>query len=213
MNDLFETLTHGQGLFLHNRYEEEAPVDPRRILILAAALIALTVTPAGAQGFISPFAGFNFGGDSTNCVSLTSCEEKRLNWGASLGKINGGFGVEADIAYAPDFFGKTPGVDNGVLTLMSNLMLVVPAGPIEPYGLVGIGLIRSHAKLDASSLSLTKNTLGWDIGGGINIFLTHNVGVRGDVRRLRTLQDFTLGLFSSDQLNYWRGTAGLTFRF
>ena len=188
-------------------------MHPHRILVLAAALSVWTVAPARAQGFISPFAGFNFGGDSANCISLTNCNEKRLNWGASLGKTNGVFGIEEDIAYAPDFFGKTAGTDNAVLTVMSNLMLVVPAGPIEPYGLVGLGLIRSHAKLDASSLSLDKNALGWDIGGGLNIFLTHSVGVRGDVRHIRTFKEVTLGLFGNDQLDFWRGSAGLTLRF
>jgi opacity protein-like surface antigen len=187
-------------------------LHPRRILILAAALIAWTVAPARAQGFISPFAGFNFGGDSANCVSLTNCSERRLNWGASLGKTNGVFGIEEDIAYAPDFFGKTPGTNNAVLTVMSNLMIVVPAGPIQPYALIGLGLIRSHVE-SVTSLTLNKNTLGYDIGGGINIFLTHSVGVRGDVRHMHTFQDVTLGLFGNDQLDFWRGSAGLTFRF
>ena len=188
-------------------------MHPRRILVLAAALVAWTVAPARADNFISPFVGFNFGGDSANCASLTNCDEKRLNWGVSLGSMNGAFGVEEDIAYAPNFFGKAPGADNAVLTVMSNLMLVVPAGPIQPYALVGLGLVRAHAKLDASSLTLTKNTLGYDIGGGLNIFLTHGFGVRGDVRRIRTFQDVTLGLFSNDQLTFWRGSAGLTLRF
>src|SRR5207249_3634537 len=126
----------------------------------AAALIAWTVAPARAQGFISPFAGFNFGGDSANCVSLTNCSEKRLNWGASIGKTNGVFGVEEDIAYAPDFFGKTAGANNAVLTVMSNLMLVVPAGPVQPYALIGLGLIRAHVQ-SVTSLTLDQNTLGY----------------------------------------------------
>ena len=73
-------------------------MHPLRILILAAALIAWAVTPARADGFISPFVGFNFGGDSANCASLTSCNEKRLDWGASIGTTRGIFGFEEDIA-------------------------------------------------------------------------------------------------------------------
>jgi opacity protein-like surface antigen len=192
--------------------KERLAVHPRRILILAAALIAWAVTPARAGGFISPFVGFNFGGDSANCASLTNCNEKRLDWGASIGTTRGLFGFEEDIAYAPDFFGKSPATNNAVLTVMSNLMIVVPAGPVQPYALVGLGLIRPHVE-DVTSLALDKNALGWDIGGGINIFLTHSVGVRGDVRHVRTLQDVTLGLFSNDKLDFWRGSAGLTFRF
>lgn len=186
---------------------------PRRLLVLAVALLNWTAAPARAQGFISPFAGFNFGGDSAACASLRNCEEKRLNLGASLGTTHGIFGFEEDIAYAREFFGKTPGGNNAVLTVMSSLMLVVPAGPVQPYALIGLGLIRPHAQLDATSLAVDKNVLGYDIGGGLNIFLGHTVGVRGDVRHLHTLQDVTLGLFSNDQLNFWRASAGLTLRF
>jgi opacity protein-like surface antigen len=185
-----------------------------RSAALAALLVALVSAPARAQGFISPFAGFTFGGDqAANCVSLTNCEEKRLNWGVGLGTTHGIVGFEEEIAYAKDFFGKTPGGENSVLTVMSNLLIVVPAGPIQPYGLIGLGLIRPHMKFDASSLSFDNNALGYDIGGGLNIFLTHGLGLRGDVRHLHTLQDVTLGVFSGEKLHFWRGSAGLTFRF
>jgi hypothetical protein len=184
-----------------------------RTLVIAIGCLFLLTPSAHAQGFISPYAGFNFGGDSANCVSLQNCEDKRLNLGVSLGTTHGILGFEEDIAYARDFFGKTPGVSNSVLTVMSNLMLVVPAGPIRPYAIIGVGLIRPHASLDASNLSFDQNALGYDIGGGINLFLGHTVALRGDVRHLHTLQDVTLGLFSNDQLDFWRGSAGLTFRF
>jgi hypothetical protein len=53
-------------------------------------------------------------------------------------------------------------------------MIVVPAGPIQPYAIVGLGLIRQHLQFDASSLTSTdNNTPGYDIGGGLNIFLAH----------------------------------------
>jgi opacity protein-like surface antigen len=188
-------------------------VRSRQILLLLMLLLVWTAAPARADGFISPFVGFGFGGDSNTCVSLTNCEEKRLSWGASIGTTHGIFGFEEDIAYAPDFFGKTAGGDNAMLTLMSNLMIVVPAGPIRPYAVVGIGLMRPHMKFDAASLTLDKNALGYDIGAGINIFLTHGVGVRGDVRHMKTFEDVTLGVFSNDKIDFWRGSAGVTFRF
>ena len=169
-----------------------------RILVAVVGFLSLAAVPAAAQGFISPFAGYNFGGDSANCVSLNNCEDRRLNVGVSLGTTHGVLGFEEDIAYAPDFFGKTPGGNNGVLTLMSNLMVVVPAGPIRPYAVIGLGLIRSHVQLDSIGLSLDKNAIGYDIGGGLNIFLGQAIGVRGDIRHLRTLQDVTLGLFGND---------------
>jgi len=186
---------------------------PLRRLVLSIALLSFTPGSVAAQGFISPFVGFGFGGDSATCVSLTNCEEKRLSWGVSLGKTNGGFGLEQDIAYAPDFFGKTSAGESAMLTLMSNLMFVLPAGPIRPYAVVGLGLMRPHVKYNDLSLSLDKNVLGWDWGGGLNIFLTQGFGLRGDVRHLRSFKNVTLGVFGNDQIDFWRGSAGITLSF
>jgi opacity protein-like surface antigen len=184
-----------------------------RLAACATALVTLGAVPVRAQGFITPYIGYNYGGDSQNCASLRNCEEKRMNWGVAIGKTGGVVGFEEDFAYAKNFFGKTPGVDNAVITVMSNLMLVIPAGPIQPYGLIGLGLVRSHAKLDTSVFNVTKNALGYDIGAGINIFPVHSVGVRGDIRHMKTLSDLTLGIFNADKLSFWRGSVGLTLRF
>jgi opacity protein-like surface antigen len=190
------------------------PRSLRHVLAFALVLLAVSVTPARADGFLSPFVGFNFGGDSTNCAALTSCDDRRLNWGVAVGSTGGIFGFEEEFAYAPNFFGTASGADNAVLTLMSNVLIVIPAGPVQPYGLVGVGLVRPHAQLSASSLASNQNTLGWDIGGGVNVYLAHAVGIRGDLRHVRTLQDITLGgLFANAPLDFWRASAGVTFRF
>ncbi len=86
-----------------------------RTTVAAGVLLVSMASPARAQGFIAPFIGFNFGGDSSNCASLSSCEEKRLNWGASLGTVNGVLGFEEELGYASQFFGKTPGGDNAMI--------------------------------------------------------------------------------------------------
>src|SRR5262245_32024607 len=183
------------------------------VIGFTAALLAGSAAPARAEGFITPYLGFNFGGDSANCISISNCEEKRINWGVTFGSTSGIFGIQEDIGYAPEFFGKTPGASNGVLHLMTDFMLVVPAGPIQPYAFAGIGLIRSHAKFDTSSLSLDKNAFGYDIGGGLNIFFVHSVGIHGEIRHLQTFQDLDLGVFKGEKLDFWRASAGLTFRF
>jgi len=188
-------------------------MNPVKVVALAAVLVTLSAAPARADGFVSPFIGFNYGGDSTNCTTLTHCDEKRVNWGVAVGSTGGVFGFEEEFAYAPNFFG-TSGTDNAVLTLMSNVLVIIPAGPVQPYGLIGIGLVRPHTELTASSLASDQNTLGWDIGGGVNVYFAHAVGIRGDLRHIRTLQDLTLGgVFTNAPLDFWRASAGLTFRF
>jgi hypothetical protein len=160
---------------------------------------------ARAQGFLTPFIGYNFGGDAVNCLSLRNCDEKHKIVGVSLGKTHGVFGTEQDIAYARHFFGDAP--DGGsMLTAMSNFLVVAPLGPVQPYGLLGLGLMRPHTSAGA------KNALGYDIGAGVNLFFTKRFGLRGDVRRMRTLQNVTLFIFSGEKLEFWRASLGLTFR-
>ena len=180
---------------------------------LVFALVLLAARPARAEGLVVPFIGFSFGGDAANCLSLTNCDEPRLDWGVSLASVHGIFGFEADLGYAPQFFGKAPGADNGVLTLMSNLLVLIPAGPVRPFALVGIGLVRPHAQLNGSALSVDSNTIGYDVGGGVDVLAGRHLGVRGDVRHIRTLQDVSLGVFSGAQLELWRGSVGLVVRF
>jgi hypothetical protein len=181
---------------------------------LAAALALAAATPARADGFLTPFYGFNFGGDQgSGCPSLTNCEVHRSDWGVSVGAMNV-VGFEEDLGYSKNFFGDSPSADNAVLTLMSNLLIGVPAGPVQPYALVGVGLIRPHFKLDTSNLvDFESNSFGWDIGGGVNLYFSRSVGVRGDLRKFQTFQDLDFGFFTNQKLSFWRASVGLALRF
>jgi len=173
-----------------------------RILVLACAGMATMTVPAAAQGFFTPFVGYNFGGDSVNCISLRNCDERRTNLGISFGKTGRFGGTEQDIGYAPNFFGDTPDGSNSMFTAMTNLLVIAPLGPVRPYGVLGIGLLRPSG----------KNAFGYDIGTGVNVFFTRRFGLRADVRRMRSMQNITLFVFSGDKLEFWRASLGLTFR-
>ena len=61
---------------------------------------------------------------------------------------------------------------------------------------------------------------GINYGGGVMVFLTDNIGIRGDIRQFRSLQNDDLdddfpepGDFDLGDFKFWRATAGLTFRF
>jgi|SRR5436190_3794979 len=178
----------------------------------ATVIVLASAPPARAEGFVTPYVGFNFGGDSANCLSLSNCQERRTNFGVTVGSARGVFGIEADFGYAPHFFGEAPGQSNGVFHFMTDFMLLVPAGPIQPYAFIGLGLIRPHAT-PTNLASLSQNAFGNDLGGGLNLYFSKKAGLHGELRRLRTFQDLTLGVFRSDKLEFWRGSVGLTFRF
>lgn len=170
---------------------------------------------AHAEGFISPLIGFNFGGDA-NCPTVNGCEDKRLNFGAALGAMNAVLGFEEEFAYARDFFGTAPNLKSSVLTVMSNVMLVPHVGPVRPYVLGGIGLIKTHVDFTTTTLlSTDNNNFGWDIGGGVMITVVPHVAVRGDIRYFHSFQDLgVLGFTLSDtKLNFGRAAAALVFTF
>ena len=188
-------------------------------VVLSIMLLAVAAAPARADGFVTPYYGFNFGGDS-NCATARNCEDKRSNFGVSIGAMGPVFGFEEDIAVAKDFFGKVPGVDNSVFTLMSNLLIGVGVGPVQPYFLVGAGLIRPHASVDLTKFSIDNNSLGYDLGAGVNGYFSRHVGIRGDVRHFHALQDLDTvfgeiagQIFVTNKLDFWRASVGVSLRF
>ena len=184
-------------------------------LALTLLLCVAGARPAHAQGFISPFIGYNFGGDS-GCPEITDCEDKNLNWGVGIGALGAIFGTELEFAYIPDFFGDIPGASSSVLTLMGNFMLSPRFGPIQPYALVGLGLIKSEAELTLPSvLDSDNNDLGWNTGGGVFIFFGDHFGIRGDIRYFHAFSTLELlGLNLGDtKLDYGRFSGALAVKF
>jgi opacity protein-like surface antigen len=185
---------------------------------------------ASADWFFTPFVGANFGGNASfgDFNDFEDEIERRVDFGASLGWMgNGIVGFEADFGWSPNFFENTVGPgnfefgDNNVTTLMGNLIVGAPiggqSGPgIRPYGVGGLGLIRSHIDGGDFFDDLNTNDLGFNLGFGVHGFFNDNFGIRGDVRYFRSLQDdepddeFDLALSDFD---FWRATVGLTFRF
>jgi opacity protein-like surface antigen len=199
----------------------------RKLLMIGALALMLVPTTASAQNwFFSPFIGGNFGGnaDFGDFPDDDDAVERRMDFGATLGWNPSVVGFEVDLGFSPNFFEDTAGDrnfdfgDNNVTTFMGNVLLSAkPGSGIRPYGSAGIGLIRSSVH-SASGLfnDLSTNDLGINFGGGLNANFNDKVGVRGDLRYFRALQDnqadndLDLSLGSFD---FWRGTVGLTFRW
>jgi hypothetical protein len=99
---------------------------------------------------------------------------------------------------------------------MSNFMVIPKLGPIRPYAVIGLGLIMSRAKLETPDVEVTNNnSLGFDYGGGLGIFFGDHVGIRGDIRVFKTLQDLSLLGFTlrNTKLDSARASGALVFKF
>ena len=177
---------------------------------------AASVRNARAEGFVSPLFGYNFGGDA-GCPEITNCEDKAFNWGIGVGALGSVLGAELEFAYTDQFFGETPNQDSSVLTLMGNVMLAPKFGPVQPYGLGGIGLIKSSVDLTLSGIvNEDNNQFGWDAGGGLMIFFGSHFGIRGDVRYYHSFQALKflgLPIPSDAKLDFGRAAGGVVFKF
>jgi hypothetical protein len=181
----------------------------------------LSVAPSAAlaqtEGLFTPFLGVVF--------DAPGAEENRLVYGGALGFSGPIVGFEADFGYAPNFFESEDsfgsfGAEGSVTTLMGNVLVSLPNRTVKPYFTAGLGLMRSNLRFTELFSDLSRNDLGVNVGGGIMVFLGDRVAIRGDLRQFRSLnnddpddsfpepRDFSFGDF-----RYWRGTAGLTFRF
>ena len=184
-------------------------------LVLASFVLALPAA-SSAQGYLVPNFGWDYGGTAGNCPSLwTDCQEKRMSYGVTFGKIGGIFGIEGDLGYAPDFFGESPTHGtNSLLTFMGNLVVAIPAGPVRPYAEAGLGLIRTRVDLllqPADGSDTNANNFGYNFGGGVMFLLPAHLGFRGDIRYFRTFSDISiLGVaLGKTPISYTRFSIGL----
>lgn len=186
---------------------------------LAVAVIALTLlTPlrAQAQGFISPSLGYTFGGDA-GCPSATDCTDKKWNWGGSLGTLGSVTGLELELTHESDFNGTSQAQNSSVTTVMGNVMLAPRISIVQPYGLIGIGLMRTTAEAPAGGASASQNQAGWTIGGGLILYVQPHIGLKGDVRYYHSFQKFDLlGLelpSADNKIDFGRAAFGVVLKF
>ena len=186
---------------------------------------------ASADWLFTPFIGMNWGSAVTFNDALGDFDdefEKRVNFGASLAWMGAGIaGFELDFGYTPNFFESTEGDDDfdygesNLTTVMANVVLGAPIGGqsgmgIRPYASGGVGIIRSQIGDAEDLFDVDSNDWGFNVGAGVTGFFADNVGIRGDVRYFRSLQDNEpddeLDVALGD-LRFWRGSVGITFRF
>jgi opacity protein-like surface antigen len=191
----------------------------RRVLTLAVcAFVVGAPRAASAEILLTPFAG----------VSFLSEGDEKFVYGASLA-FGGLIGVEGEIARTnvadQELLGSTVKLETKLTTGMVNLMVKLPVGPVHPYVTGGLGVIRVSGEVAApvlGALQLSGSEFGMNFGGGVIVFPSRSIGLRGDVRYFRTLGDLTLGELADigglddlplPEFDFWRVTGGVTFRF
>jgi opacity protein-like surface antigen len=185
-------------------------------LFLVTALFGVVLArDATAQGFVSPSFGYDFGGDS-GCVTATDCEDRNWNFGVSLGALGGIVGFEAEFLYVNDFLGDTDLQQTEVLTLMGNFMLAPRISIVQPYGLIGAGLIKTKVEDTVLDTSESDNQAGWTVGGGVIVYVHRHVGLKGDIRYYHSFEAvdlLDLDISGENEIDFGRAGFGVIFRF
>jgi opacity protein-like surface antigen len=190
----------------------------KRCAITLAAL-ALLLLPASARAdwLFTPNIGTTFGGAADG--------REHLTYGASIGWMGAGIvGWEADFQYTPEFFEPNDtDVDffgsSNVFTVMGNVIVGIPVGGqsgggIRPFGIFGVGLIQQNTDAD-EAFDVDSNEFGFNVGGGLMGFFNDNVGLRGDIRYVRSFEeaDDNLVTIGIGDFDFWRANVGVVFRW
>jgi opacity protein-like surface antigen len=104
---------------------------------------------------------------------------------------------------------------------LSAMLYLVPAGPVQVYGLGGFGAHFTKSKgLGPASGTCETSQTKWSphVGGGVEIWTSRNIFVTGDIRytflNVGSVSDvenqYKTGSLSA---NYWSATAGLNYKF
>ena len=193
-----------------------------RTMGIAIALSIFMPASARAEWFLTPFFGVKFGGQ-TSIVDLDQAAgQTTATFGVSVSRVGTGlFGAEAEFAYVPGYFERDNQAfvtSSSVVDLSGNLLLALPSnftgGGLRPYFTVGLGLMHAEAVDNFLTFRVRRTMPAITLGAGASGLLTNRVGVRFDVKYLRSIaqeDEFVIGV--GRQLSYWRGTVGIAVRY
>jgi len=193
-----------------------------RIPCLALAILFALPGVARADFFFIPFAGIKFGG-STSILDLElAANKKTLVLGASAIQMsNRIIGYEIEFGSVTGYFERDgqdlvkPG--SYVIDVMGNVLLSLPPGAtgggLRPYLVAGGGFIHAEAEDFFEVLQVRRTVPAITLGAGAVGLISNNVGLRFDLRHLRSLsKEAAFGLVGR-RIAYSRFTLGILLRF
>lgn len=199
-----------------------------RVWILACCAIAAGASDTRADILVIPFAGGTFKAQTTLTVfglPIDGALSRTMVLGvAGMWLGQGILGLEGELAHAPGFFeGQPTLIGSNITTATGSLVLIAPLSltreSLRPYLVGGLGLLHVGAADRVSLDPVDRNLLGLNLGGGVIGMLSDQIGLRFDIRQMRSVRDdeAAAGAFPSPEgrvhLSYWRATAGVTIRY
>jgi opacity protein-like surface antigen len=198
----------------------------RMIWLLMAALLLATPVNASAELFAVPFMGVKFGGSTSIFDPEFAAGKTTFTVGGAIMDIDDGLlGYEASFGYVLGYFEgsdreNVPFVAPGSFVIdgtASAIFLVPPrltGYGLRPYAQIGAGLVHTQVVDNILHVFQVRRTMPVvTVGAGAVGLFTNNVGVRFDVRYLRSLttDDGSLRTVGR-RISFSRFTVGLFLR-
>jgi hypothetical protein len=199
----------------------------RRSRVCSFLIVMLLAVPevARADFFIAPFAGMKFGGSTSIVDFERAAGSKKLVLGIAARQVSDRvIGYEVEFANIAGFFGNeevssiTPLVKPGsyVNDLTGGVVFSLPPGVtrggLRPYAVIGAGLIHAQSEDAFDVIKVRRTVAAMSLGIGAVGMFTNNVGVRFDLRHLRSLTSDAPTGSVGHQIAYSRFTIGLLVR-
>lgn len=186
------------------------------------ALLLATPVNASAELFAVPFLGVKFGGDTSIFDPEFAAGKTKFTWGGAIMNIDDGLlGYEASFGYVLDYFDREndPFVAPGSFVVDGTASAIFAAPPrltgygLRPYAQVGAGLAHAQVVDDFRVFQVRRTMPVITVGVGAVGLFTNNVGLRFDVRHLRSLttDDGSLST-AARRISFSRFTVGLFLR-
>ena len=197
---------------------------PARVFVFVSILLTALPSAARAELFIVPFAGMKFGGDTSLVDFELAAGKKKFALGIGARFVDDGIlGYEIEFGnvagyFSNDEFAETPLVKSGsyVNDLTGSLVLSLPprftGGGLRPYAVIGGGLIHAASEDYFDVIKVRRTVPAMNFGVGAVGMLTNNVGVRLDVRHLRSFATDPPAGGVGHSISYSRFTIGLLLR-
>jgi hypothetical protein len=189
----------------------------------AAFMVLLLPGAARAEWLLTPSLGTTFGFD-------TFGNQDPMYGIAVAATDDEGFGVEGELSHAPGFFKGVSEVlgfagQGSVTTATLDVLIGKPLPTrhglmLRPYFSGGIGVMHMHVVSGPTNFVSNNNEAGWNAGAGAMAFFGDHLGLRGDVRYLRSFRNgapsWTQGTtvdIAPGNFDFFRAAVGVTFRF
>jgi opacity protein-like surface antigen len=194
----------------------------RARFVLLAAFVSLALPSTAAADFLlEPF----FAWSRNPPQSTVDQAQWHPGGGVAAEWTFGALIAGADVGYASSFFDPP----QTVVDLIQSSYLLTGTGQfgvtrpwaaerrLFPFATAGLGLMRQQARDRDGLIDVTRNDWAWNIGGGARVMLTDYLGLRGEARYFRDLQqpyDQPSDLVANlSPLSFWRISIGGVVRF